>query len=445
MPVPLCVTGSQPPFDVHALGDWFWRLRRSAVRIARLADRPGYLSGASYTLETNLGNPDLVVALGGPRSKIDVSGSQHSPYTEWLHAAWGRRCSYYLAELAQGLLVSGAVFADEDVEHLANRIGESARTLMREFRRGRRESDTVEKALRFRILPFLITYLDATLFSSLVLLKRAEDPDSANYDELRIEDVEKVRAGLLELIRSEVALYIEGDEGKSDVLVDDSTLWWGVTELIHQDWDRFEIGRYKRRTGAVDLCCRLARWTLDSPAEPDFGMALHEATPEIYGGLRTKMLVIQNALRILQMKWSDAQLARLQTPLTNLVTQCLDQVQRYPSDGEPLAGEEAEHAYFSGLGLETASKCVMYIESLGFAVELREKAETETGDEHEWSDWAPSSKHAKALGIGDYRTFEARAEKNWGLEEDPTNRQLVRFKISLVPAKLQKRYHENFE
>lgn len=439
------MTGSHPPFDVHALGDWFWRLRRSAVRIARLADPPGYLSGASYTLGTHLGNPDLVVALGGPRSKIDVSGSQHSPYTEWLHAAWGRRCSYYFSALAQGLLVSGAVFADEDIEHLANRIRESSSNLMREFRRGRRESDTLERALQFRALPFLITYLDATLFSTLVLLKRAEDPDSPNYDELRIGDAEKVRAGLVELIRSEVALYIEGDEGKSDVLVDDSTLWWGVTELIHQDGDRFEIGKYKRRTGAVDLCCRLARWTLDSPAEPDFGMALIEATPEIYSGLRTKMLVIQNALRILQMKWSDAQLARLETPLTNLVTQCLDQVQRYPSNGEPLAEEQAEHAYFSGLGLETASKCVMYLESLGFAVELEEEEVSETGDENEWSEWAPSIKHAKALGIGDHRTFEARAKQNWGLKEHWKNRQSVRFKMSALPPRLRRRYDENFE
>ncbi len=434
------------PLDIDALSHWFWRLRRSALRIARLADRAGYLSGASYTLETSLGNPDLVVALGGPRSKIDVSGSQHSPYTEWLHAAWGRRCSYYFAALARGLLASVDVFVDEDVKHLADRIGESSRKLIEEFRRARRESDTLEKALRFRISPFLTTYLDATLFSSLVLLKRAEDPGSPNYDELRIDDVEKVKQGLLELIRNEVVLYIEGEEGKSDVLADDSTLWWGVAELIERDWGEFEIGKYKGRTGAVDLCSKLARWTLDSPAEPGFGMALSEATPEIYcGGLRTKLLVIQNALRILQRNWSDAQLGRLETPLTNLVTQWLDHVQRYPPDGEQSAGEQAEHAYLSGLGLETASRCLMYVKSRGFKVELLEVAASEPADEDGWTEWAPSARHAHALGIRDYRTFEARARKNWKLEDDPENRQLVRFKKSKLPAKLRKRYDEDFE
>ena len=446
------VNVSDAPLDVDATGRWFWRLRKSAHRIARLADYRLHIRSPTYILERTLEIPDLVAALGGPRTAIAdiVSGSRDALYTQWLHAGWGRRCGIYFDALSKGLLESMEVLEDESVRNLARRIGELSR-MMNEFRPTRRPADTLRNALRrgHGITPFHVTYLDPALFSSLIALNRieGEKPGSLGYSELGIEDAdsrEEVRHGLLKLIRDQVELYTKNGNGKSETLADDSALWWGVAELIDQKGG-FKIGKYEHRTGAVELCCKLARWTLESPAEPTFGMALGEATPEIYHrGLRTKLFVIKNALRILRADWSSSQRERLRNPLTKLVTVRLDQVRRYPPDGERRAGEEEEHAYFTGLGLETASQCLMYVESLGFKVELSEMEASKSGDEREWTDWAPSSKHAKALGYKDYRTFEKQA-KRWGWKRHPKNRQLSKFRISMAPAKRRKQYHENFE
>lgn len=439
------MTGAEPPFDVLRLGIWWWRLRRSAVRIAGLADdRSAHLKSASHLLGNIVKGEDLVAVLGGPAAKLELPSLGHSPYTEWLEMVWGRRCSYYLAKLADGLLESTRVLEDEDIPATAKRIETSSETLSNEFRRVQRDTDTLEKALPFSISPFLITYLDATLFSSLMLLKRASNPESPSYKALQIRDREKARAGLLHLIREEAALYV-GDGVKSDVLMDDSTLWWAIAELLNEDGDRFALGSYQGMDDAVELCNKLA---IDRLIAPSFGMAASEITAEIHRPLRTKLLIIQNVLRILRMKngkvpiWTDEQFQRLRGPLTKLAAALFDEVRLYPYSN-PKAGEEEEHAYFSGLGLETASQCFTYLmESIGVKIGPEGIEALDETDDKEWSLWAPSTRHARALGYKDYRMFERQLRANDGFREHPINRQLSKFKFSKVKAGRLKRYHD---
>jgi hypothetical protein len=444
--------------SLGVLTDWFRRLRESAVRIAELADYVGHPSDPTFVLERTLEKPELLAVLGAPGARVTdgVPGSRDAPYTQWLHAIWGRRCGIYFFALAKGLRASTKVQKEERVEKLADRIDGIASTFGEAFRRQRLPLDTLRNALLsgHGITPFHVTYLDPTLFSGLMLLQRVRTTaklvgsnrdrwESTRNGDMGIKsdkEAEDVCRQLVELIRDEVNRYVR--VGKSPALADDSTLWWAVTELIELDKDRFVVGKYHGRHGAAELCHKLADWTVESPAQPHFGMALSEATPEIHSELRTKLLVLQNALRILQHDWPPSERSHLQPVLTRLCGSLVERVQGYPGTNVVNGRERVEHAYFSGLGLEVASSLMLSAKILG--LETSPPVEPTPTAENRWTEWAPLTSHGKALNM-DYRKFQNTARESWNLERHPDGGNRYRFDKTKMPTLERTRYEQQFE
>lgn len=104
---------ARPGFAAEELIAWFHRLRESTITIASLADYDGLTADATYILERSLEKPELLAFLGAPDANVaaSFSGSRDAPYTQWLHALWGRRCATYFGAVASGLRTSCAVNA----------------------------------------------------------------------------------------------------------------------------------------------------------------------------------------------------------------------------------------------------------------------------------------------------------------------------------------------
>lgn len=441
------VSATGQRFGLDAFGDWFRRLRESAVRIARLADIGGPdRTDATHVLIRTLESEELLAVLGAPGAKVveGWSGSRDAPYTQWLHAVWRRRCEVYFAALSRGLLASCDVNHDDEARTLGNRIGELASGFAEAIRQRRRPRGNLREALKspHGITSFHVTYLDPTLYSCLILLRQVEDSEFPRKREFGIADnkeADDIRQELLDLIRLEVLRYTNFGTRKSEFLADDSTLWWAVAELVHQRVNNLAVGNYKGPRGPAEFCKKLVDWALHSPPEPDSGTALSEVTFEIHVPFRTRVLVLQNAVRILQAQWLPPDRQLLEPVMNTLVARTLEQVVSYPSYDIPGSDVPLEHAYFSGLGLEVVSKCLLHAKSLGSKIDRLVESPSRT-EAKKWAIPAPKSSHYRALEW-DWRTFRDRAEE-LGLKEVEGG---WTFDLNKLPQRDRKRHEKNFE
>lgn len=350
--------------DQSRISDWHASLPQKAVAIAKEADKDPDLKPQKL-LKLYLANPTLIEAFGELQAR-KPEFSSNSEFGKWYEAIWGRRCGYYLGAISRGLSEYAEVDKNVNLLPLTERVSQNASKLRREFRRTRRKNDTLVRSLldlEHGITNFHRTYLDPVLFSVLVSLAFAghEFPSkyagTPEYDDLGIhnqDELDDLRKELLTLARSEVSLYTLDGKAKSEVLADESTLWWGVYELIRDNGDKFYIGNEPNRCGmhvAARFVTQLATWTRDSPAYPNSEMARSEATPEIHCPLRTQLLIAFNGFNLLNLQWPETVIDDVRLSLNELIDWSL---------GEALASWEdnlqlQEHAYFIGLALEVLS------------------------------------------------------------------------------------------
>ena len=211
------------------------------------------------------------------------------------------------------------------------------------------------------LINFPVTNIDSILFSSLFSFayigrKYSEDKlDSLIYKESGIKnegDFEYLQEKLIEVVRQEVSLYTPNGEYKSDVLMDDSTLWWAVYELILFYDDEFYIGENNKALGgmsfATNFVQQLIIWTKESFKHPDFGMGKFEITFEIHCKLRTQLLIIKNGLNLYRLFESKNVSQDFLLSLKEFIDWELAKALNSWRNNKNLQG----HAYFIGLALE---------------------------------------------------------------------------------------------
>lgn len=352
---------------LNSTHEWWAQLYEAARTIGKRA-AVSYELDATATLQFYLGHPQLVEVLGGPSISNGVP-PQIGFFARSITPYWGRRSGYYVAALARGLSTAAEFQPDAETKRIANRLAQDARKLAHEFRAKRRSGDTLIRSLRcgHGLTNFHKTYIDPVLFSALIALNALDSQDWKRNEELGIntpKEWQEMRDRLLEIIEHEVGLYTNAGAEKSKVLADDSTLWWGVYELIKRRGQRFRLpGANSGRgmTQAASLVLRLVKWTLGTPIHPDFEMARTEATPEIHCQWRTEMLIIQNSLGLLSVDWPKNRkrdvLGALSAMIAHLLTQARDEWE--------AEAEMHNHGYFLGLGLEVLSRYLLVCRELG--------------------------------------------------------------------------------
>ena len=244
---------------------------------------------------------------------------------------------------------------------LAERISNDTAKLRLKFRRKRPKGDTLLNSLKtgHGVKNFHVTHLDPILFSSLIYFKSIGDefsPEhivSPTYKELGIKDEDDfrdIRRRLMKLVRREVSLYTSKGNGRSEVLVDESTLWWAVYELVRYYGDEFYIGNPKicGMSFAAYFVKQFAAWTKKSTAYPNFGMAQYEMTCEVHCPLRTQLLIAVNGLNMLGLPWREAESKDVLTSLKELIDWSLSEALTNWENSPQLQ----KHAYFIGLALE---------------------------------------------------------------------------------------------
>lgn len=236
-------------------------------------------------------HPKLAPQLGAPSCELKLFKSQLHPYEAWLLNLWGRRCNYFISNLAYGL-EQAARLQPQDLElaRLVEEFGELGNSLSVRFDRVFQVGTTPEKSLLERgdLANFHNTYLDSVLFSALYQLQRSRRRGH--------EMGKEAREILWRLIRSEVSNSTEDGTGKSENVIDMSTVWWGFVELVKSTEREFELGAYSGWLGVVDVCRNLIHSNDGALRWPRPEEIIYEATPEIYGPLRTSILVALNCV-----------------------------------------------------------------------------------------------------------------------------------------------------
>ncbi len=220
-------------------------------------------------------------------------------YNEWCLHLWGRRIYSFLSIFTRGLLC--AKECESLLEHKVDNktlsvLSKKCRILEDAFKPKPRIFSPMQSLEERRdIANFHVTYLDPKLFSALMFWQKLKKHDQ------EVTNNKKERKLILEIIRREVSRYTKKGTKKIESLADESTLWWGIRTLIEETRDEFKIGNYERYEGALQICLNLIESnTYGTPKYPDKNVVMTEATWEIHGEFRTRLLAAMNCVEILQ-------------------------------------------------------------------------------------------------------------------------------------------------
>lgn len=336
---------------------WRTGLAEQAASIAQHADHwSDSEAPPSELVRRYLADPVLAEAFGGPPVSIQLPVSRDY-HALWLTSSWGRRCGHYLAMFSQGSRQCGD--QSEQMRHCADRLACQAQRIRAHYKPKRPPGVTVLTSLQRKhgLVNFHQTHLDPELFSALILLLAMENPTSAEQSDFGItsdDDERFVRDKILEVIRAEVLKYAGDSNARSPLLVDDSTLWWGASELIRRDRQSFHLedGGCTGPEFSATFIEKISKWTLKSPACPDYFLAITEGTPEIHCALRTHLLLVMNATKLLSFDSSMLPGNEVVRLLESVRDESLVAAKEC-WDGEP---ELQKHAYFIGLTLDVLGR-----------------------------------------------------------------------------------------
>ena len=329
--------------------DWHAELLKSAWQAASWClEACEHFNSAQDIVRRLVGYPQLAPLLGAPNEGLELFKTDH-PYDLWMGHMWGRRCSYYISNLFTGLRSASRFrHGTKDLEHLVAQLAQIEKTLSACFKRQWEVHSSPEKSLLSRgdIANFHITYLEPALFSSLYLLQRNRR-EKHSWDQ-------RAEAILWRLIRDEVAKSTTSGDGKSEHMVDESTVWWGYIELLKQDRKAFKLGRHSGWRGAIQVCRNLIHTNGGAMRWPTPAEVKHEATPEVYGQVRTRILVTKNCIELASIVPSRS-LKPISCDLSEFAE---EQITLISGD---LAQEVQRHVYLTGLALDLSTSALVFL------------------------------------------------------------------------------------
>ncbi len=265
-----------------------------ADTLRSVLESPRYYQSLGRSEAEQLKTARLCLSLGAPAEGVDLCRSEH-PYNMWIRKLWGRRCYYYLSSLIAGLKSARRVkcSAAGGIADVLSKLDESTRSLQ-VFKRSWAPYIKPENTFTTRrdFANCMVSSLDPVLYSTLCVLKKARNGN------IRIPD--STIKSILNEIRLEVEyLTIEG-KGKRDSIVDESTLFWGFNEVVQTFGSNFRIGHYRDWHGATAVWENLMTADDGEPRFPSENEAFSESTHEIYGELRTRILILRNCINLIE-------------------------------------------------------------------------------------------------------------------------------------------------
>lgn len=281
--------------------------------------------------------------VGGPQKKI-VFPKQFTLYDKWLLHLWSRRLIFYLGMLSRGLNKVDKYYYTTLNRNILDFLEDFVEMLKFGFATKLEHTKSMRDSLKERedIVNYHITYLDPILFSSLYHLY--------NYKgKWESKDVKL----LYNLIKSEVLKYTLNGTDRSDLIADESTLWWGISELLKKDGEVITLDDNKfslsenyehKKLDITDICIKLM--CEDDPKSPDPKNTFAEATPEIYNEVRTRLLIIKNCFTI----WdhlSELSRSRIYDKITKYLRHNINRLILH------YQVREIDHIYTCGLFLDT--------------------------------------------------------------------------------------------
>ncbi len=306
-------------------------------------------------LENICGNAELIELFGARPNTVNIHLENGHTYDRWFRELWGRRCAYYMSIFSSGIRAGTKAFGNATSirKELVEIVAHQAKSLKSAYSRCNVRSLTPELSLKERgdIAPFHQTYLDPVLFSSLLMLAQHKMGDV---------DLSTRSIGILQKnVVKELLLYTRNGESIIFSIADESTIWWAISYLIKSiETNQLVSGAESPSVQELLSICRTLIERRDI-LYPENVLALKEATPEIYGEIRTRMLIAKNCISILGDTSSDNFLTASATLWPHL-----DEQLRVITRSE----EYLSHIYFLGLGLELTSDFHVLLERFGLAI-----------------------------------------------------------------------------
>lgn len=208
---------------------------------------------------------------------------------KWYLNWWGRRCGIYFSSLAQGFECKVNIHRNNPkLKKISKNLRNLSNDFINMYKQELPPGMSIERSLKERqdIACHHITYIDPILFSALYILNTRRDFLSDSAIEM-----------LYDIIKREIDLYTSSGE-KITYIIDESTLWWGLNQLIKKYNDKFKLGKYCGYKGFIKICKNLIEDPTRNVHFPTQTVAKAEATPEIYGEARTRLLILKNCMEI---------------------------------------------------------------------------------------------------------------------------------------------------
>jgi len=330
------------------IADWHGRLLQKANQSADILLNICGASDAHESVKKLVGDPKISALLGAPPNGIRLENGHHCDYERWLFNLWGRRCSYYLSSLIDGLIAAQKINQTSELKSLIKDLETPKKRLAEHFKSWVYAQVTPESSLikRHDIANFHVTYLDPVLFSSLYYLNRFRNDG-------HLQDKAKAMDKLWRLIKREVSLSTNSGNKTSDQVLDESTVWWGFFELVERDQIDFHLGKFERWKGVADICKNLMNSNYGGLRFPLEAETLREATPEIYGQIRTRTLIAKNCLGLVRLV-PPKELAGIRGEFSNYIGSHINYV---------IGGFEqvSNHLSWIGINLELSSNAMQMV------------------------------------------------------------------------------------
>ncbi len=313
----------------------------SDLFIAKINDRSSQWSDNECILSSIITDDSLLGYIGGEDLKLSENNLKEDSLTNrWFLRFWGRRVFHYLVQFQKGYYIA----FDGEMEKKFSNINQIIVSIDTNYSARRLYGlDPKEIIIRRKdVMLNINTFLDPSLFSCLIYYE-ANKLDAANKEFTKT---------LLAIIKREIGIYTNNGESKNrQIIEDESTIWWGIKEILLAEKLKFRLGQFKEFEGAVDLCLNYINDdVVKYPEEPN---VFSEQTFEIHGKARTFLFIIKNLYEILnEFEQNDVIVPdKLYIFFKTILTQTLEL--------EDLRNNH--HIYFTGLSMEVLGYCIAHL------------------------------------------------------------------------------------